>query len=405
MAWFNDMTDEERRTRRQAVGASVLLHLFVVLVLVVGIPRFSREQTMTMSVPVEMLTEDDLLAEQVARTDAEPVEEAESESVSEAETEEAASETPAETVTAEQPETAGATQAPQPTESQPAEATSEAQPTPPVPAAAPDTQPAEPVEPVPQVAASPQEAQQPQEAPAATVEQTDSTVVEAPEAEVAEATPPAEETEAEELAAAEPQQVEAREPEQEAPPIPRRRPESAPSELQQAEAEPESEPEPEPAPQTPQQDEPTEPEEEADPLASILRNVEELQPQERQQAAAPTPADTDTTPRTSIALQRRAAELGDLIRDQVASCWRIDGGIQEARSLRVPIRVRLAQDGSVIGEPSVQEPTRYASDGYYRSAADAAVRAVLRCAPLRLPPQDYDIWRDLVLNFDPREMF
>jgi len=104
-------------------------------------------------------------------------------------------------------------------------------------------------------------------------------------------------------------------------------------------------------------------------------------------------------------VQRRAAELGDMIREQVAGCWRIDGGRQEARSLVVPIRVRLSSDGRLIGQPEVQEPGRYSSDGYYRSAADAAVRAVIGCSPLRLPPQDYNLWRDLVLNFDPSQMF
>lgn len=134
----------------------------------------------------------------------------------------------------------------------------------------------------------------------------------------------------------------------------------------------------------------------ADRLAAILRSIEDLAALERERPAAPTTAGPAT---------RRAPELADLIINQIAGCWRIDGGVEPGRSIKVPIRVRLSPSGEVIGEPAIQEPARYASDDYYRMSADAAVRAILRCAPLRLPPQDYDIWRDLVLTFDPREMF
>src|SRR5690625_5290996 len=383
MPAFQHPADDEKRGRRQALLASLLLHLLVVVVLMVGIPRFSRDQPALMSVPVEMLTENDLLAEQVARSEVEAVERHTDQTASESETEEATAKTEAETAVAPQAETAAAADAPQPADSQPAEATPEARPTPPVPPAAPDSLPAETVEAAPEVAAQAvfadsqpvvpaaevppaaetapaAEAPATPEAPAAeeataVPEETSDPVNQIPEAEVAELTPPAEEAQAEELAAAAPQQVTAAEvePAEDLPPTPRRRPQDAPSQLQQAQAQPETQSQPEP-PAEEASAEP-EPEEDADPLASIFRNVEDLEPQQVQQAAAPVQADNDAVPRTSIAVQRRAAELGDLIREQVASCWRIDGGVQEARSLRIPIRVQLSSDGNVIGNPTVQE--------------------------------------------------
>jgi hypothetical protein len=47
------------------------------------------------------------------------------------------------------------------------------------------------------------------------------------------------------------------------------------------------------------------------------------------------------------------------------------------------------------------------SDPFFRSAAESALRAVLnpRCNPLRLPPEKYEQWQTMTLNFDPREMF
>ena len=42
---------------------------------------------------------------------------------------------------------------------------------------------------------------------------------------------------------------------------------------------------------------------------------------------------------------------------------------------------------------------------FFTAAADSAVRAVMLCQPYQLPPAKYALWRDMILNFDPREMF
>ena len=36
---------------------------------------------------------------------------------------------------------------------------------------------------------------------------------------------------------------------------------------------------------------------------------------------------------------------------------------------------------------------------------DSALRAVQACEPYSLPPAKYEFWKDIVLNFDPRDMF
>jgi hypothetical protein len=45
-----------------------------------------------------------------------------------------------------------------------------------------------------------------------------------------------------------------------------------------------------------------------------------------------------------------------------------------------------------------------ALDRYFRSAAEAAQRAVLKCAPLKLPVEQYEIWKEIKFNFDPSKM-
>ena len=47
------------------------------------------------------------------------------------------------------------------------------------------------------------------------------------------------------------------------------------------------------------------------------------------------------------------------------------------------------------------------SDPLFRPVVDSALRATRRCAPLRIPAQFapfYQDWKDLVVDFDPKEM-
>jgi hypothetical protein len=42
---------------------------------------------------------------------------------------------------------------------------------------------------------------------------------------------------------------------------------------------------------------------------------------------------------------------------------------------------------------------------YVQQMDDAAVRAVMRCAPLRLPPELYENgWKDIIPAFRPRDL-
>jgi colicin import membrane protein len=42
----------------------------------------------------------------------------------------------------------------------------------------------------------------------------------------------------------------------------------------------------------------------------------------------------------------------------------------------------------------------------FQVASESAVRAIRKCAPFSfLPPAKYEAWKDVEVNFDPREMF
>jgi len=90
------------------------------------------------------------------------------------------------------------------------------------------------------------------------------------------------------------------------------------------------------------------------------------------------------------------------LRAQIERCWNPPVGLADAQNLVVRLQINLNADGSLRHAPIVvnSDPNEY-----FRVAADSAVRAVQRCQPFRMPPEKYDAWREIILNFDPKAMF
>ena len=103
---------------------------------------------------------------------------------------------------------------------------------------------------------------------------------------------------------------------------------------------------------------------------------------------------------------RAAATLAQAIRAQVAPCWNPPTGGRDVRRMTVVVRVNYSRDGRVIGLPVADTPTGQtaANADYARAFAETARRAVLRCQPLKLPAELYDLWGSVEINFDPEEM-
>jgi len=128
--------------------------------------------------------------------------------------------------------------------------------------------------------------------------------------------------------------------------------------------------------------------------------AQETDKRARQQAA---PA-ANSAPAASNLSEQLSMSEKDAIRQQIQGCWHFDAGARDARNLRVLVRFSLNPDGSVRGTPEIVDRARM-GDPYFRAFAESAVRAVQKCSPLKdLPPRKYDAWRDVELNFDPREM-
>lgn len=92
----------------------------------------------------------------------------------------------------------------------------------------------------------------------------------------------------------------------------------------------------------------------------------------------------------------------DALRGMISRCWNPPVGATDADDLVVKVRFNLNPDGTVSGNPSIENS---GSHPFFRAAADSARRAILRCQPYNLPAEKYDTWDEVIVNFDPREMF
>jgi outer membrane biosynthesis protein TonB len=100
-------------------------------------------------------------------------------------------------------------------------------------------------------------------------------------------------------------------------------------------------------------------------------------------------------------------DIRDALLAQMRECWNVPAGAPEPEQLIVQVRVFLARDGDLAQPPQLTPESRaaMASNAYIRTAGEAALRAVNVCAPYHdLPTDRYDVWREIVMTFDPSKM-
>jgi outer membrane biosynthesis protein TonB len=93
----------------------------------------------------------------------------------------------------------------------------------------------------------------------------------------------------------------------------------------------------------------------------------------------------------------------DFIRAQVERRWILDDSSAVAKNWTVSIRIGLDRDGRVLTAEIVADP-RFDDNGAYRDFALSARNAVLLSSPLLLPSGAYDIAKDIVVDFDSRQV-
>lgn len=135
---------------------------------------------------------------------------------------------------------------------------------------------------------------------------------------------------------------------------------------------------------------------------SALKDVREAS-RKASAARAEAPETTAGTSRGTATKLSMSARTGidNAVREQVMQCWNPPIGAANDGSLAVKVSFTLNSDGTLSDGPTVVNSS---SNPAFRAAAGAATRAVQRCAPLKLPADAYDYWRQVTINFDPKDM-
>lgn len=135
-------------------------------------------------------------------------------------------------------------------------------------------------------------------------------------------------------------------------------------------------------------------------LEAFLNKVDESQAPEQG-------SETDSQPAIGEAnLQgtddQLSATIIEALVQKIRQCWTVPPGAREAEIV-VKVQFGLNTDGSVIGVPAV---LNYNADPLFDATARSAVAAVLECGAYSfLPREKYDLWKDLIINFNPNMMF
>jgi len=134
-------------------------------------------------------------------------------------------------------------------------------------------------------------------------------------------------------------------------------------------------------------------------LKNVLKNKPAPKSEEKPKQTAEAPAEPSGGPATEeISEIPMTASEEDGIRQQIERNWNVPAGAMDAENLMVELRISLNQDGTVT---NVQVTNDRPGDGFFRSAAESARRAVIMSSPLKLPPGKY--WPTILLRFDPKD--
>lgn len=123
-------------------------------------------------------------------------------------------------------------------------------------------------------------------------------------------------------------------------------------------------------------------------------------------AAAATGKSAGSSAKGAPVSARQMAGLGDAIVAQVKPCYVRPSGGAETNSIISTLEMKLNQDGTIVSTKVVgHDGVNGTNRSYVQQMDDAARRAVLRCAPLRLPANLYEGgWEDITIDFTPEAL-
>lgn len=93
----------------------------------------------------------------------------------------------------------------------------------------------------------------------------------------------------------------------------------------------------------------------------------------------------------------------DALRGQIQKYWSIIPGMADGGDVRVIVKMRLDLSGNIVGQPDVTATGGSAATR--GTLSGSARRAVLQAQPFQLPKEKFDSWSEVIVNFDPSQMF
>ena len=100
----------------------------------------------------------------------------------------------------------------------------------------------------------------------------------------------------------------------------------------------------------------------------------------------------------------------DTLKAQIFTCWSVPIGLPYSEDLVVRIKLYLEPDGIIKKIEILEQPfnfsgsTNESSKEYFKTLSESVVRAIKLCNPLKVPESGYDTWKELILEFDARDM-
>jgi outer membrane biosynthesis protein TonB len=97
-----------------------------------------------------------------------------------------------------------------------------------------------------------------------------------------------------------------------------------------------------------------------------------------------------------------AGTCADAIQSRIEQAWILPIGQQSAESTVIRLHIEISRDGTLLRPPTVMDP---AYTPVQQAMADAALRAAESAQPYNIPPQQYEQCRNMILRFNPRDMY
>ena len=95
----------------------------------------------------------------------------------------------------------------------------------------------------------------------------------------------------------------------------------------------------------------------------------------------------------------------DALKAQIFTCWSVPIGLPFSEDLLVRVKLQLKPDGT-IEKLEMLDHVKMNTPGKekFRTLADSVRRAIQLCNPLKVPTSGYERWKNMILNFDARDM-